>query len=129
MTIPTPCERCGTTEREVEHSELLGVTYCGRCYAAYADARRAGLLEGNHASDNGNEPGEKAEAAPTFAVSIDEFIAAKSDTPPALIGDADDNLLPARRADADDRQGRQRQDHHRDRAGLPHRVRRRLDGP
>ena len=95
MTIPTPCERCGTTEREVEHSELLGVTYCGRCYAAYADARRAGLLEGNHASDNGNEPGEKAEAAPTFAVSIDDFIADKRDAPEPLLGTPDDCILPA----------------------------------
>ena len=32
------CERCGTTEREVEHSEELGVTLCGNCFAARADA-------------------------------------------------------------------------------------------
>jgi hypothetical protein len=29
-----------------------------------------------------------------FAFSLEDFIAAKSDVPPALIGDADDNLLP-----------------------------------
>ena len=31
------CERCGTTEREVEHSEELGVTLCGGCFGARAN--------------------------------------------------------------------------------------------
>ena len=31
------CERCGTSEREVERSEELGVTLCGRCFGARAN--------------------------------------------------------------------------------------------
>ena len=36
------CERCGTTERETQHSEELGVTHCGPCFAVAADT--SGLL-------------------------------------------------------------------------------------
>jgi hypothetical protein len=44
------------------------------------------------ASVNGDEP---ATIRP-FALELDEFIAARSDAPPALIGDDEDTLLPAR---------------------------------
>lgn len=63
-----------------------------------------------------------------FALSLDDFIAAKSDTPPALIGDEDDCVLPAHGAAAADRQGRQRQEHTYRRAVVPPGVRGRLVG-
>ena len=43
------CERCGTTEREVEHSEELGVTLCGDCFAARADAAQIMASARKHA--------------------------------------------------------------------------------
>ena len=39
----TACERCGTTERDVERSEELGVTLCGDCFAARADATQIAI--------------------------------------------------------------------------------------
>ena len=45
----TGCERCGTTEREVEHSEELGVTLCGDCFAARADAAQIMARAKKHA--------------------------------------------------------------------------------
>lgn len=44
----TACERCGTTEREVERSEELGVTLCGNCFAKGDDEakrRRTAAIE------------------------------------------------------------------------------------
>jgi hypothetical protein len=42
MSTPTPCDGCGTIEREVERSDFLGVTLCGRCYAARAAVNGSG---------------------------------------------------------------------------------------
>jgi AAA domain len=44
---------------------------------------------------NGVAPDETRQNAEPFALALETFIAEKSETPPALIGDASENLLPA----------------------------------
>src|SRR5215217_642601 len=44
MSDAIVCDGCGTTDREVQHSEELGVTLCGECFDARSDeATRARL--------------------------------------------------------------------------------------
>lgn len=40
MIAATSCERCGTTEREVDHSAELGATLCASCFGERADSAR-----------------------------------------------------------------------------------------
>jgi hypothetical protein len=47
------------------------------------------------AAESHSEETPEGQAPVPFALSLPEFIATKTDTPPALIGDEDENLLPA----------------------------------
>ena len=97
------CDRCGTTTRPTHDSAALGAVVCGRCYFA-AQRSATAIAPGNLPSSqlqNGEERDEvnhadrHAKASRPFALSLDDFIAAKSDSPPPLIGTSDDNVLPA----------------------------------
>jgi KaiC/GvpD/RAD55 family RecA-like ATPase len=49
------CEHCGATEN-VARSEMLGLTYCGRCFGAYADERLSEPSDNGAGSDEGGLP-------------------------------------------------------------------------
>lgn len=97
------CELCGTTARETEHSEALGVTLCGPCFAARASMYQRGAtaiapgeLPGSslHGSANGSGPGEIPARSTWAPVDLGPVLAGDQvDEPPTALTRADERCL------------------------------------